>query len=123
MRADTGLDNIESLDRLGKKLVNITENSIVFKETNKYLTSGGFYYEVSVTYCEDEVETTFNINEKNEIFDISTHYKGSLNINYLADVDFNKYKKLNTKFKQLVINSKVNFEDIEELSYMYDYTY
>lgn len=59
------MTTIESLDTLGEKLFNITENSIVFKETNKYLTSSGFYYEVSVTYCEDEVETyADNIYEK-----------------------------------------------------------
>lgn len=117
------MTTIESLDTLGEKLFNITENSIVFKETNKYLTSSGFYYEVSVTYYEDEVETTFSINEKNEVFDISTQYKGSLNVDYLADVVFNLYKKLNTEFKLLAVNSKVTFEDIEKLSYMYDYTY
>lgn len=117
------MTTIESLDTLGEKLFNITENSIVFKETNKYLTSSGFYYKVSVTYYEDEVETTFSINENNDVFDVSTQYTGSSNVNYLADVNFNIYRKLNTKFKQLVIDSKVNFEDIEKLSYMYDYTY
>lgn len=117
------MTTIESLDTLGEKLFNITENSIVFKETNKYLTSRGFYYEVSVTYCEDEVETTFSIDENNEVFDISTQYEGSLNVDYLADVVFNLYKKLNTEFKLLAVNSKVTFEDIEKLSYMYDYTY
>lgn len=101
----------------------ITQNSIVFKEINKYLTSDGFYYEVSVTYCEDEVGTTFSINEKNEVFDVSTRYEGSLKVNYLSSVDFERYKKLNDDFEKLVVDSKVTFEDIEKLSYKYDYTY
>lgn len=117
------MTTIESLDTLGEKLFNITENSIVFKETNKYLTSSGFYYEVSVTYCEDEVETTFSIDENNDVFDVSTQYTGSLKVTYLSDVDFDMYKKLNTEFELLVVNSKVTFEDIEKLSYRYDYTY
>lgn len=33
------------------------------------------------------------------------------------------YKKLNNKFEKLVVDSKVTFEDIEELAHMYDYTY
>lgn len=117
------MTTIKSLDTLGERLFNITENSIIFKETNKYLTSDGFYYEVSATYCEDEVETTFSIDENNEVFDISTQYEGSLNVNYLADVNFSMYRKLNTKFEQLVVDSKVTFEDIEKLSYKYDYAY
>lgn len=117
------MTTIESLDTLGEKLFNITENSIVFKETNKYLTSNGFYYEVSVTYCEDEVETTFSIDENNEVFDIHTQYEGSLNVNYLAQIDFEMYKKLNNKFEQLAVGSGVTFEDIEKLSYKYDYAY
>ena len=117
------MESIKALDNLGIKLFGITQNSIVFKETNKYLTSNGFYYEVSVTYCEDEVETTFSIDEKNEVFDISTQYTGSLNVNYLSQVDFEMYKNLNTKFEQLVVGSKVTFEDIEKLAYMHDYTY
>ena len=117
------MESIKALDNLGIRLFGITQNSIAFKETNKYLTSNGFYYEVSVTYCEDEVETTFSIDEKNEIFDISTQYEGSLNVNYLAQVDFEMYKKLNNKFEKLVVDSKVTFEDIEELAHVYDYTY
>ena len=117
------MTTIESLDTLGEKLFNITENSIIFKETNKYLTSSGFYYEVSVTYCEDEVETTFSIDENNEVFDIYTCYKGFSKVDYLAQVDFEMYKKLNNKFEQLVIGSRVTFEDIEKLSYKYDYAY
>lgn len=117
------MESIKALDNLGNKLFGITQNSIVFKETNKYLTSSGFYYEVSVTYCEDEVETTFSIDENNEVFDISTQYEGSLKVNYLSQVDFERYKKLNDDFEQLVVDSKVTFEDIEKLSYKYDYTY
>lgn len=117
------MTTIESLDTLGEKLFNITRNSIIFKETNKYLTSDGFYYEVSVTYCEDEVETLFFIDENSEVFDISTCYKGYSKVDYLAQVDFEMYKKLNNKFEKLVTDSRVTFKDIEELAYMHDYTY
>lgn len=117
------MESIKALDYLGNELFGITQNSIVFKKTNKYLTSNGFYYEVSVTYCEDVVETTFSIDENNDVFDISTQYKGSLKVNYLSQVDFERYKKLNDDFEKLVVDSKVTFEDIEKLSYKYDYTY
>lgn len=33
------------------------------------------------------------------------------------------YKNLNTKFEQLVVGSKVTFEDIEKLAHMHDYTF
>ena len=117
------MNTIESLYKLGEKLSKETGNHIDFRETDTHLTSSGVYYEVSVFYCEDKIETTFIIDENSVVSDIHTRYKGSLGIDSISAIDFGKYKELSDNFKKLVANSKLTFEDIGELAYLHNYTY
>lgn len=112
---------IKELDKLGKVLSAPTSVRVIFDIINRYINGGKVYLTCSIEYCEDEIKTTFDISEDNEMSNIKTVYTGNTDIDYLALVEFDKYKYLTSVLQRQMEQAGVTYKTFDSLLDSYTY--
>lgn len=111
------MNKFDAVYKLGKELFLITDNCASFTSYNRGATSQGEFYNVVIKYTKDEVETSFDIDENNNVSNIHTTYKGLLDVDFMNNINFDTYSKLNHKLSQLIKDSGFTYDDAEDLFY------
>lgn len=109
---------IESLDNLGTKLMDLTDNSIYFRVENDFNTSDmGHIYCVEICFDEDEIKRTFVINKENQVYETLLRYTGGdYPVEYLAGIDFKLYQTIENKLESFIKEVHFTYQDAKKLA-------